>query len=126
MKAELDRTRSELKLPSASNPYFASFWLLDATEHSVEGSFGSVVSDSTGNGRYVKVELRVGTRADDNSNFGGGASFDGEFVNDTDALSPRRAPRDDDPLTLKRELWLATDLAYKTAVETLEKKRAAK
>jgi TldD protein len=125
MRAELARTSHDLHLPNAGAPYYASYWVLDADERSVEASLGTIVSDDAALGRYVRVELRVGSPAYDNSNFGGGVTVDGDFVSE-DVLSPRRAPLDDDALALRRELWLATDLAYKNAVETLEKKRAAK
>jgi predicted Zn-dependent protease len=84
------------------------------------------VSDTLNSGRFARVELRVGSRTYDNSNSDLVAEIGGMSFSDSDLLSPQRAPRDDDPLSLRRALWLITDLAYKHAVEKLERKRADK
>lgn len=124
MRAELAR-RTALALPSAPAPYYVGYWVVDMTERSVEGTLGAVVSDDTDSDRFVKVEVRVGSPESDNTNFAGTAT-DGDFMHDADLTAPRVAPLDDDPEALERELWLATDGAYKGAVETLERKQAAK
>jgi predicted Zn-dependent protease len=126
MRAELDRTMHALHLPDAGAPYYTAYWVIDEEERSVEASLGAIVSDNASRGRYARVELRVGNNTYDNSNFGGGASADGDFVHEADILAPRQAPLGDDAEALRRELWLGTDVAYKNAVETLQKKRAAK
>jgi predicted Zn-dependent protease len=126
MRAELERTTSELRLPGAAAPYYASYWVVDAAERSVEATLGTLVSDSASKARFVKIELRVGSALSDNSNFAGGASLDGDFMKEAELLSPRPAPLDDDVPELRRQLWLATDAAYKNAVETLQRKRATK
>ncbi len=126
MQAELARTMKELRLPGAEPPYYAAFWVVDIDERSVEATLGTLVSDEVSKERFVKVEIRVGSRASDNSNFVGAPGEGGDFMKDTELLSPRTAPLDDDPVALRRQLWLATDAAYKGAVETLERKRAAK
>lgn len=126
MKQELGRTMTELRLPKADPPYYAGYWVLDAVEHTVETSFGAKVAETVNSGRFLRVELRVGSPKHDNSNSDIVAEMGGVTFSETDLLSPRRAPRDDDPLTLRRALWLATDLVYKHAVEKLERKRAEK
>jgi predicted Zn-dependent protease len=126
MRAELARTTSDLHLPGAGAPYYASYWVVDSAERSVEATLGTLVSDSMARERFVKIELRVGSALSDNSNFAGGASLDGDFMKEAELLSPRQAPLDDDVAALRRQLWLATDAAYKNAVETLQRKRGAK
>ena len=81
--------------------------------------------DTLSKERFVN-ELRLGDRTSDNSNFVGAPGEGGDFMKDAELLSPRTAPLDDDVVALRRQLWLATDAAYKGAVETLERKRAAK
>ncbi|HEX7670605.1 MAG TPA: metallopeptidase TldD-related protein, partial [Polyangiaceae bacterium] len=125
MRAELERTTADLRLPNAPAPYYAGYWVVDASERSVEASLGAVVSDETTKDRFVRVELRVGSHDSDNSNYAGKAT-DGDFMREAELLSPRPAPIDDSPQTLQHVLWLATDAAYKGAVETLERKRATK
>jgi predicted Zn-dependent protease len=126
MQAELTRTMSRLRLPNAEAPYYAAYWVVDEDERDVEATLGNLVSDSTTKERFVKVELRLGNRTSDNSNFVGAPGEGGDFMKDAELLSPRSAPLDDDVVALRRQLWLATDAAYKGAVETLERKRAAK
>jgi len=126
MKQELGRTMKELRLPDAAPPYYASYWVLDAAEHTIETSLGTVVSDTLNAGRFARVELRVGSPEYDNSNSDIAAELGGMSFSESDLLSPQRVPRDEDPLSLRRALWLVTDLSYKQAVEKLERKRADK
>jgi TldD protein len=125
MQEELARTM-KLRLSNAETPYYAAYWVVDETVRSVEATLGTVVEDTLSKERFVKVELRLGSRTSDNSNFVGAPGEGGDFMKDTELLSPRTAPLDDDIVALRRQLWLATDAAYKGAVETLERKRAAK
>jgi TldD protein len=127
MRAELERSTSELRLPNAGAPYYAAYWVADLEEHDIEATLGVLVSDSTLRRRFIRVEARVGSREFDNSNFVGVGSDDGEIViREADLVTPRAVPIDDDGPALRRELWLATDAAYKVAVEALGKKRAHK
>jgi predicted Zn-dependent protease len=127
MRAELGRSTSELRLPNAGAPYYAAYWVADLDEHDIEATLGVLVSDSTLRTRFIRVETRVGSREFDNSNFVGVGSDDGEIViREADLVSPRAVPIDDDGSALRRELWLATDAAYKAGVESLGKKRAHK
>jgi TldD protein len=125
MRAELRRTTTDLRLPNAPAPYYVGYWVVDSSERSVEATLGAIVSDETTNDRFVKVDLRVGSHESDNSNYAGSAT-DGDFMRDTALFSPRPAPVDDARAALGHVLWLATDAAYKGAVETLERKRATK
>ncbi|HVU05763.1 MAG TPA: metallopeptidase TldD-related protein [Polyangiaceae bacterium] len=126
MRSELSRSTTELVLPGAPKPYYVGYWVVDSSERSVEATLGAVVSDETSRDRAVKVEVRVGTPESDNSNFAGNLAADGDFVREAELISPTPAPLDDDDLGVRRALWLATDGAYKGAVEVLERKRAAK
>jgi TldD protein len=127
MRAELARSTSELRLPNAGAPYFAAYWVADLEEHDLEATLGVLVSDTTLRSRFIRVETRVGSREFDNSNFVGVGGDDGEIIiRESDLVMPRAVPIDDDGMTLRRELWLATDASYKVAVEALGKKRAHK
>lgn len=127
MRAELGRSTSELTLPNAGAPYYAAYWVADLDEHDIEATLGVLVSDSMLRTRFIRVETRVGSREFDNSNFVGVGSDDGEIViREADLVTPRVVPIDDDGPVLRRELWLATDAAYKAGVESLGKKRAHK
>jgi TldD protein len=125
MRAELARAK-DLSLPGAKAPYYVGYWVVDEHERSAEATLGALVSDDVTDDRFVKLELRVGSPALDNSNFTGTPGVDSDFMKDAELLSPRAAPIDDDETAIRRELWLATDAAYKGAVEALEKKRAGR
>ena len=60
----------------------------------------------------LRTDVRVGDAQFDNSNFEGGPQVEA-------------VPIEDDYAALRRELWLRTDEAYKSAVETVARKRAA-
>lgn len=126
MRAEVDRSTAELRLPNAGPPYYVAYWVADVEEHDVEATLGALISDTTDRDRLLRVEVRVGDREFDNSNFVGTGSDDADVVKESDLLTPRAAPLDDDGPALRRELWIATDSAYKAAVEALGKKRAQK
>jgi predicted Zn-dependent protease len=71
--------------------------------------------------RVLRVEVRVGDYAFDSSRFisqgfGGAAGLNGETT---------LAPLDDDYDAIRREIWITTDEAYKRAVNTFARKRAA-
>ncbi len=123
MRAELTRATRQLKLPSAPAPYYVAYWLVDENERSVEATLGAVVSDELTRDCFIKVELRVGTRESDNSNLALAVSTDGDPVSDS---APTAVTVDDDADAIRRDLWLATDGAYKDAVAALEKKQATR
>lgn len=126
MRAEIDRSTSALKLPNAGPPYFVAYWLADLEERDVEATLGAIVSDNSLRNRLLRVEVRVGSRAFDNSNFVGTGGDDADILRESDIGAPRPAPIDDDGSVLRRQLWLATDSSYKAGVEALDKKRARK
>jgi len=125
MQRELGRATRELALPNAPRAYYVGYWVVDEAARSVEATLGTLVSDTFDRDRFVKVEVRVGSRAADNSNMGSAAA-DGDFVKEAELLAPRPTSVDDDELAIRRDLWLATDAAYKGAVEALERKHAEK
>lgn len=119
MQDELARAAEELAMERMERPYFVAYRVDDLRLMRANAAFGALLENSLVRNRYLVVEMRVGTAALDNSNFlparlGAGVS--------------RRAvllPQQDDYGELRRQIWLATDGAYKHALETLAKKRAA-
>jgi hypothetical protein len=65
------------------------------------------------------VEVRVGDYHFDNTNYFGAGFLPAQFV------GIDRMPLDNDYQEFRRHLWLATDKAYKQALEALSQKRAA-
>jgi predicted Zn-dependent protease len=116
MADELARSRSQLKLGTAAPPYFVAYTTQDMESVTVSARMGALVGSDRNRGRQLWADVRVGDAALDNTNFfGRGGGFSG-----ADSL-----PIESRYETDRRALWLATDQAYKQAVETLANKRAA-
>jgi hypothetical protein len=123
MQDELQRSLKKLKLEQLDRPYFISYKVTDIDAKDVSASFGSLLSSSESRSRMLTVEVRVGDYALDNTNFFsmsmGGAGVVRMFGGMV------QMPLDDNYDELRRQLWLATDGAYKKALEDLSGKRAA-
>ena len=118
MHDELERSRARLSLPGQEKPYYIEYRLLDFDERTIVAEFGSVVSSTTTRNRYMSVDVRVGNYHVDSSNFLSGGGFRG-FLDSTGTIG---IDRDYD--SLRQDLWLATDQAYKQALDMLSGKRA--
>lgn len=120
MQEELQRTRTELKRPGRPPPYYVGFWVVDLDVIELRGSLGALSVDRQDSGRRIKVDLRVGDPLTDNSNFVG-----------SDAEFGVRSPGGDlEPAVqaagtpLRRDFWLLSDQAYRSANELLDQKLA--
>jgi len=119
LRDELARSMKELQLEKLDKPYFISYRVQDRAQLGTSATFGALLAGSVSRSRYLIVQVRVGDYQRDNSNF-----F--TFPVRANGLSETAAlPLDDDYQELRRQIWLATDEAYKEALETLAKKRAA-
>jgi TldD protein len=123
MQDELDRarTRLELKIPDTNEParpYFIQYRVLDLDVRTVVAEFGALVSSTSGRNRIMSVDVRVGSDNLDSSNFITDEGFSG-FLGSTGTIG---IDRDYD--SLRQDLWLATDQAFKAAVENFSKKQA--
>jgi len=122
MRDEMARSMKELQLENLEKPYFIAYRVVDSESTRVAASFGALTHSNTGHSRMLNVEVRVGDYKLDNSNFfsfnfDGGTGF--QIFNGNTML-----PLDDDYKEMRRLIWLATDSAYKKAVEDFSKKRA--
>jgi len=120
MSAEIARA-SSLKLADTAAPYVVLYDVLDGSVATTFAEFGAAVTDSAQPYRNLRVEVRVGDYAMDSSNFSG--------FGIPDAVVSRVLPPGDgganDLGALRRVAWLATDSAYKNAVQLLSRKQAA-
>ena len=116
MRDELDRSMQSLSMEDMEKPYFLAYRVDEAEGFRVSARFGAVDRSSPSKRRSLSVELRVGSPEFDNSNYLAGFSGTG---------GSRTLPLDDDYDGLRRQLWLATDRAYKNAQRRLAGKRAA-
>jgi TldD protein len=118
MKDELARART-LSIASLDNPYYIEYSLEDVQTFSVSATLGGLFSTGQNRFRVPRVRLRVGSSDFDNANYLYSDYYSGTRY-DSDQL-----PLDDSYPALRRSFWLATDRAYKTAVEAIGRKRAA-
>lgn len=113
MQDELERSMKSLQLESLQRPYFISYRIQKATQQTVSASFGALLGSSEEQTRRLTVEVRVGDYQVDNSNFS--SPLLGQVV---------QIPIEDDYTAIRRQLWLATDAAYKRALEEWSGKKA--
>ena len=123
MRDEMARakTRLELKIPNIDQPvrpYFVQYRLLDLEVREVVAEFGALLSSTQTRNRFMDVDARVGSYKLDSSNFVSDEGFRG-FIGPTGQVG---IDRDYD--SLRQDLWIATDQAFKEAVETHSRKQA--
>lgn len=117
LEAELARV-SALRLPDAPSPWLVSFDVLDGPIHYAAAEDGALYATNHSGHRMLRAEVRVGDAVVDSSNF---SAFGGP-----DAVQMRSLPEENLEVALRREIWLATDKAYKDAVELLSQKKAVR
>lgn len=121
MRDELSRSMKKLQLENFEKPYFLSYMVIDSESAGASASFGSLSGKAEPQRRRLaKIQLRVGDYKFDNMNFFS-VSFGSGVSRGFGSIS---LPLDDSYDEIRRQLWLATDGAYKKALEDLSKKRA--
>jgi predicted Zn-dependent protease len=93
-------------------PYYVEFHVSDVDDFVAEASFGAIRLNQRTHSRTLRVVVRVGDYKQD--------SYTGPATGVTSL-----APLDNDPVALRRALWLAADRAYKSATQALASKQAA-
>ena len=123
MRDEMNRskTRLELTIPGVDQPvkpYYIEYRLLDLDVREIVGDFGALLSSTHTRSRFMNVAARVGDYRRDSSNFVSDDGFRG-FIGPTGSVGIDR-----DYNSLRQDLWIATDQAFKEAAETYSRKQA--
>jgi len=121
MKDELARS-PQLRVAGGGGddtPYFISYTLEDGDSFQVEAAFGALTSISRNRFRLPNIEVRVGSNDFDNT----GHIYSGIYSGSR--YDSQAFPLDDNYRAMRENLWLGTDHAYKAAVESIARKRAA-
>ena len=121
MQDELARSMTELRLDDLEQPYFVSYTVHEVLQVRASASMGGLASSTESESRTLAVEVRVGDRNIDNTNFLARPQFRRA---DGISFGPAALPLEDDYTELRRAIWLATDRAYKDALDRISKKRA--
>lgn len=122
MRDELARSMASLRLKDEPAPYYIAYDVDDLAGTRVTAQLGALIVESAGRSRRLRVEVRVGDYTFDSSRFisqqrGRGGPLSG--------VATASMPLDEDYDNLRREIWLATDTAYKRAVTIFARKKAA-
>jgi len=117
MRDELHRSMT-LNFASLDKPYFIEYAMEDGHRVQVSAVLDGIVSVEENDYRVPRVSVRVGRPQFDNTNYvGSRLSYSGRYSSSF--------PLEDDYGTLRRSFWLATDQAYKSALEAISRKMAA-
>src|SRR5437899_10154472 len=108
---ELDRSKAQLKMDQVQAPYYVEYRVNEVEDLGIEAAFGALRENQHIHVRVLRVVVRVGDYKQD--------SYFARGQGETSIL-----PLDNDPIALRRQLWLATDQAYKAAGQALAEKQA--
>src|SRR5579871_6053755 len=124
MRAEMERSKTQLKMEQMAAPYYIEYRVSDSDVYQADAAFGAIRSDFRNRFRTLTVVVRVGDYQQDSSLAPivpppGSSPIQGGGTGVTQSMSI-----DDNIVSLRRELWLATDQAYKQALEAFTAKKA--
>jgi hypothetical protein len=123
MQDEMARSMRDLRLADQPSPYYIEYEVRDRAATRVTARLGALVEDLNAHNRTLRVAVRVGDYAFDSSLFN--APPVGSGVLQLSADGSTTLPLDDSYGPMRRQMWLATDTAYKRAVGVFARKRAA-
>lgn len=106
---ELDRSKAQLKMDKVQAPYYIEYRVNDVDEFSAEAAFGAVRESERMRIRVLRVVVRIGDYKLD--------SYYNQGIGSASIL-----PLDNDPIALRRQIWLLTDEAYKSAADAYAEK----
>lgn len=115
MDDEMTRSLAELRVGSSAPPYYLRYTVTDVDRGRLSAQLGVLLTDDRASTRNARVDVRVGSPEQDNTNFrlGGAGRTAGISL-------------EDDYAAVRRDLWLLTDRECKSALETLAKKKASR
>ena len=123
MRDEMARSMKQLTIENLEKSYFIAYRIVDSESAGAGASFGALNNSNSGRSRILHVEVRVGDYKLDNSHFFSFNMSQGSSMLFSNGMM--MLPLEDDYKEVRRQIWLATDGAYKKAVEDISKKRAA-
>ena len=122
MADELARSMSTLRMRDQPAPYYIEYEVEERIATRITARLGALIEDLNGRSRTLRVGVRVGDYDFDSSLFNAPAGGGVVALTADGSIS---APLDDDYDAMRRQIWLATDTAYKRAVSVFARKNAA-
>ena len=111
MLSELERSKEKLQLKEMQRPYYIEYSLNELQFYSADATFGALRLEQGRSARLLRAVVRIGNYSDD--------SFFGQGEGHIELV-----PQENDELALRHMIWLATDSAYKSALEALTLKQS--
>ncbi|MBN8887291.1 MAG: hypothetical protein J0I77_16330 [Rudaea sp.] len=111
LRDEMQRSLKQLRVAGDAKPYFIAYAVEEIDQLEAQASLGAMGFSGRRSYRYGRVDLRVGDAQLDSSRMAGRQPVLMELA------------AEDDYDAIRRSFWLATDRAYKQAVEDLAAKR---
>jgi predicted Zn-dependent protease len=123
LRDEMARSKERLELTidrsgKPVRPYYIEYRLLDLDVREIVAQFGALITSTKTRNRFMNVEARVGDYKQDSSNYISDEGFRG-FIGSTGSVGI-----DHDYDSLRQDLWIATDQAFKEAVDGYSRKQA--
>lgn len=119
LKQEMERSRGLRVAGGSDVPYFFEYTVDDVRSYTLSATLGGLVDEVHSRARIPQARVRVGDYAFDNSNY---VLSDLNFAARYDSGT---LPQDDNPVALRQQLWLMTDRMFKSALESIGRKRSA-
>jgi len=110
--AELERSVAKLKMDQVKAPYYIEYRVSDVDDFSAEAAFGAIRLSDKSHFRALRVVVRIGDYKQD--------SYYNQGVGNASIL-----PLENDPISLRRQIWILTDEAYKSAADAYAEKLSA-
>lgn len=114
LSRELARSVQGLRLDDAQSPYSAELRIVRLEALSLDASYGGVITDIQQKQAFARLDLRVGSLAQDDSGFFG-----------ADSPGLVSLPLMPDPLASPRLVWLVADASYRAATGAFRAKESA-
>jgi TldD protein len=117
--AEMERSLSGLRIEGAHPPYFLGYKLTEVEVNDAVASLGAITSKKERHFVNLEAHVHVGSYQSDNSNFVASGR------DDLDGRAEQSLSLEPNPAGARRAAWLATDEAYKEALEQMQAKQEA-
>jgi predicted Zn-dependent protease len=114
LRTELQRNLAGLRSGTCPAPHFLGYAVNDTIQHRIRAGSGALEGSARLHARQLTVDLRVGTRAFDNTH----------FLERRSGANGGTLPLDDDGEAIRTALWLATDASYLAACKEYARVKA--
>jgi TldD protein len=117
--SEMERSLNGLKIEGAFRPYFMLYKVTEVEVNDAVATLGSATTQKERHFVNLEAHVHVGDYQFDNSN------FIAPQRDELDGRSEQSLPLEPNPSSARRAAWLATDEAYKEAIEQIRAKQEA-